>query len=347
MSTKVTQEILPFLREAVAPYPVSQRFVLMDTNTVLHCWPLVAEAIDVVPEHLIVVPAGDEHKTIYTAIGVWEKLSALGATRNSLLLNIGGGMITDLGGFVASTFKRGLSYVNLSTTLLGAVDAATGGKTGVNLNGLKNEIGVFKPAEEVIVGVPFFKTLSGENLISGYAEMVKHALIATEKDWKEALALNLNTIDWAELEQLLVRNIQIKEQIVEQDPTEKGIRKALNFGHTIGHAIETLSHRENAPVLHGYAILWGAVAELYLSVVKLGFPKAHLSELLRLKREFYGDFPFTCKAYESLFELMTHDKKNHSKEINFTLLKGIGQVVINQTATKEEIFEALDFVREN
>jgi 3-dehydroquinate synthase len=262
------------------------------------------------------------------------------------LISLGGGMITDIGGFTASTFKRGMRYINVSTTLLGAVDAATGGKTGINFLGLKNEIGVFAPAETVLINIDFFKTLDAANLRSGYAEMVKHALIDTRAEWESVLKYDLDKLDLAELKELLARSIRIKERVVEQDPFEANIRKALNLGHTFGHAFESWSYKTERPALHGYAVMWGLLCELYLSFVKLNFPKDELLRLKYLTKEYYGTFEFSCQEYEALFELMTHDKKNDSKEINFTLLANVGDIHINQTATKEEIFECFDFFRE-
>ena len=262
------------------------------------------------------------------------------------MINVGGGMITDIGGFTASTFKRGLRYINVSTTLLGAVDAATGGKTGINFMGLKNEIGVFAPADAVLINIDFFKTLDVENLRSGYAEMVKHALIDTKDEWEKVLKYDIEKFDLEELKLLLINSFRIKERIVEEDPYEANIRKALNLGHTFGHAFESWSYKTEKPALHGYAVMWGLLCELYLSHVKLNFPKEELLRLKYLKKEYYGTYEFHCQQYETLFELMTHDKKNESKEINFTLLGDIGDIRINQTATKEEIFECFDWFRE-
>jgi len=227
--------------------------------------------------------------------------------------------------------------------LLGAVDAATGGKTGINFRGLKNEIGVFAPADAVLINTDFFKTLDDKNFRSGFAEMVKHALIDTRKEWDEIQKFNLDTIDYKELRNLVDRSIRIKERIVAQDPKEQNIRKALNLGHTFGHAFESISYRKNTPVLHGYAVMWGLLCELYLSHVKLNFPKDDLLKLKYLIKENYGTFNIDCSDYDALFELMTHDKKNDSKDINFTLLSDIGVFHIDQTAAKEEIFECFDF----
>jgi 3-dehydroquinate synthase len=277
---------------------------------------------------------------------VWEYLSKNNASRKSLLINIGGGMITDLGGFGASTFKRGIRYINIPTTLLSVVDAATGGKTGINFCGLKNEIGVINPAEFVLINVDFFKTLDENNLLSGFSEMIKHALISSEENWKNIISFELDSFNLVALEPLLKDSLQVKENIVAKDPKEENLRKALNFGHTFGHAFESLSYEQGKPALHGFAVAWGMLCELYLSHTRLAFPKEILLVYRQILKDFYGFYTINCKDYKRIFELMTHDKKNESSQINFTLLSNIGEIKINQTATKDEIFEILDFYRE-
>ena len=254
-------------------------------------------------------------------------------------------MVTDLGGFAASTFKRGINYINIPTTLLSMVDASVGGKTGINFNGLKNEIGVFNNASTVILDTQFLKTLDEENIYSGYAEMLKHGLISNEAMWAELLRFDLEQPDLVALRSMVADSVAVKERIVTEDPTEKGIRKALNLGHTIGHAFESfaLTHE---PILHGYAVAYGLICELYLSCIKTGFPTDKMRQTVRFIREHYGMMTITCDDYPVLLELMTHDKKNVGDTINFTLLGGIGDIIINQTASKEEICEALDFYRE-
>ena len=333
------------LATVVRSLAVDRVFVLVDENTAQHCLPFL-DLSDLNP-CVIRIPAGDEFKTIDTAIEVWNRLVDGGATRSSLLVNVGGGVVTDLGGFVAATFKRGMRFVNVPTTLLGVVDAATGGKTGVNFRGLKNEVGAFAMPEKVVINPKFFETLDFKNRLSGYAEMLKHALIADPILLEQTLAFDLDGFDVKRLSVLLKENIDVKEKIVEIDPREVGQRKALNFGHTVGHAFESLSYEKGVPMLHGFAVMWGMVAELYLSLVKLRFDKAVLMRVLCFAKEYYGAFPFTCKEYDRLYELMLHDKKNSGGVVNFTLLAGVGDVRINQTVTKEEVFEALDFLREN
>ena len=299
---------------------------------------------------MITIGDTDENKTLDSLTHVWTALQQGGATRHSLLVNLGGGMVTDLGGFAASTFKRGLTYINIPTTLLSQVDASVGGKTGINFGGLKNEIGVFNSAASVILSTEFLHSLDHKNLLSGYAEMLKHGLISNEGNWAELLRFSfdygLQTMDYGLLGKLVAKSVAIKERIVEEDPTEKGLRKALNLGHTAGHALESLALEQGCPVLHGYAVAWGLVCELYLSVVKCNFPKNKLHQTVQFIKENYGDPILDCKQYERLYEFMTHDKKNEGGVINFTLLGDIGDIRINQQATKEEIFEMLDFLRE-
>ena len=341
----VTDRIEVELAAIVKALAVDRVFVLVDENTAECC--LSRVDLSEFNPFVIKIKAGDEGKTIDEAIGIWNELVDNGATRSSLLINFGGGVVTDLGGFVAATFKRGMKFVNVPTTLLGVVDAATGGKTGVNFRGLKNEIGVFAEAEKVLIDTRFFETLDFKNRLSGYAEMVKHALIADPILLEQTLSYDLDLFDGGCLSLLLKQNLDIKESIVERDPKEKGQRKALNFGHTVGHAFESLSYEVSRPMLHGFAVMWGMVAELYLSCVKLKFDKNILLQILAFTKEYYGAFPYTCKQYDRLYELMTHDKKNSGGLINFTLLAGVGDVRINQNVTKEELFEALDYLREN
>ena len=321
-------------------------FVLVDEHTAQHCLPLLRKGEPLADAYCIIIPAGDDHKHIDTLSKVWEQLSVQGATRHSLLINVGGGMVTDLGGFAAATYKRGIRCINVPTTLLAMVDAAVGGKTGINFQSLKNEIGAFYPADAVVVCADFLRTLDGANLCSGFAEMIKHGLISTEEHWARLMRFDLNSPDYEELQALIMESIHTKENIVEQDPKEQHIRKALNLGHTLGHALETLYMRRGMPCLHGYAVAWGLIGELYLSHVREGFPADKLRQTVTYIKEVYGMPEFDCKQYDDLYALMLHDKKNRGTEIRFTLLKGIGDIRIDCTVEREEIFEMLDFVRE-
>jgi 3-dehydroquinate synthase len=321
-------------------------FILTDENTERLCLPCLETIPEIRTAKQFRIPAGDEHKNLQTLSSVWEFLSQNGANRKSLLINLGGGMLTDLGGFAAAAFKRGIRFINIPTTLLGAVDAAVGGKTGVNFNGLKNEIGAFAPAIAVLIDSNFFRTLDSVNLLSGYAEMLKHALLNSPLALNNILKFDLENIDYQQLNDLLFESVLVKEQIVEQDPIEQGIRKALNLGHTFGHAFESLSYELQRPVPHGYAVAWGMVCELYLSFFKMGFDQKWLMKITRFVKEHYGVFAFNCTYYQRIYELMQHDKKNESQNINFTLLQVAGKFEINQTADKKEIDETLDFYRD-
>lgn len=296
---------------------------------------------------MITIAPTDEAKNISTLTKVWSALQEGGASRHSLMVNLGGGMVTDLGGFAASTFKRGMAYINIPTTLLAQVDASVGGKTGINFGGLKNEIGVFNCASSVILSSAFLRTLDKENLLSGYAEMLKHGLLSTKENWAELLCFDITNPDFDTLQMLVAKSVAIKEEIVNIDPTEKGIRKALNLGHTSGHALESLALEEERTILHGYAVAWGLMMELYLSAKKCSFPAKEMHQLENFVKEHYGKFLYECKHYDTLYKYMTHDKKNENGNINFTLMGAIGDIRINQTATKDEIEEMLDYYREN
>ena len=347
------------ISQAIADCPHDRLFVLTDETTSRLCLPVIADYESMAGAYPIVIPATDQHKNLESLAHVWSELQQHGATRHSLLVNLGGGMVTDLGGFAASTFKRGLHFINIPTTLLAMVDASVGGKTGINFGGLKNEIGVFNDSKYVILCTEFLKTLDHENIASGYAEMLKHGLIlrqafpvseATKADytamWAELVNFDLMNPDLKQLQRMVAESVQVKERIVEEDPHEHGIRKALNLGHTAGHAFESWAMMHK-PVLHGYAVAWGIIPELYLAVKKTGFPTQIMRQTVQFIRDNYGTLPITCDDYPTLLELMSHDKKNIAGVINFTLLGGIGDIRINQTATEEEIKEALDFYREN
>ena len=334
------------LTQAIGKCPHDKLFLLTDQHTHELCLPMLAGIAALRDAVEITIAPEDLHKNLDTLSAVWQALSSRGATRHSLLVNLGGGVVTDLGGFAAATFKRGIAYINLPTTLLAMVDAAVGGKTGINFNGLKNEIGAFYPASTVLLETEFLRTLDRRNFFSGYAEMLKHGLISDIPHWADLLTFDTDHPDYARLKQLVGRSVQVKEDIVRQDPHEHGLRKALNLGHTVGHAFESLALAQGRPVLHGYAVAWGLVCELYLSHLMTGFPRDKMQQTIRFIKENYGTFDFDCHHYERLYELMTHDKKNTAGIVNFTLLREVGNIALNQTADKNTIFEALDFYRE-
>lgn len=342
----ICQDFQQELTEAINLCAPDQLYILTDEITHKLCLPLLKGVETLKNAYQIVIEAGDIHKNLETLSYVWQTLSDNGATRHSLLICLGGGMVTDLGGFAASTFKRGIAYINIPTTLLAMVDAAVGGKTAINYNGLKNEIGVFQPAFRVLIETEFLRTLDAHNLYSGYAEMLKHGLISDYGTLNDLLAFNTDIIDYNHLKQLVAKSVSVKEEIVKKDPKEQGLRKALNLGHTIGHAFESLSLTQQRPMLHGYAVAWGLVCELYLSHVNVKFPRDTMRNVIHFIRENYGSFVFTCDDYDNLYQLMLHDKKNKGGIINFTLLSDVGELCLNQTATKSRIFETLDFYRE-
>ena len=321
-------------------------FVLTDETTQQLCWPKIKNFKALKNSTPIIIKATDTHKNLDTLSQVWQALSNGGATRHSLMINLGGGMVTDLGGFAASTFKRGIDFINIPTTLLAMVDASVGGKTGINFGGLKNEIGVFSDSRFVIINTQFLDTLDHDNICSGYAEMLKHGLISDERTWAELVTFDLDNPDLSQLQRMVAESIKVKERIVEADPHEHGIRKALNLGHTMGHAFESFAMRRGTPILHGYAVAYGLISELYMSARKTAFPTDRMHQTVRFIRENYGTLNITCDDYPTLIELMQHDKKNTSGIINFTLLGNVGDIRINQTANEEEIKEALDFFRE-
>lgn len=319
-------------------------FVLTDENTVGCVWPELAGQLP--QATVITIPAGDDNKNLATLSRVWQSLQDNGATRKSVLVNLGGGMVTDLGGFAAATFKRGMRFINVPTSLLGAVDAAVGGKTGINFNDLKNEIGTFKEAETVIISTRFFSTLPESELKSGFAEMLKHGLLDSKDAYRHLLASDFQTADAEQQLTLLEQSVNVKRRIVELDPCEKGLRRALNLGHTVGHAFESLALHRNRPIAHGYAVAWGLVAEAVLSHIEMQFPSTLLYELVATVYRIYGAFPITCDDYPTLLRYMRHDKKSEHGEYNFSLLRDIGDVVTGHACDEETVKTALDIYRD-
>ncbi len=332
------------LRKILENTDADRFFILTDTHSSRLCMPLLSELCQNFNILEITIGDTDAHKNLESLAKVWQSLGDNGASRKSVLINLGGGMITDLGGFAAASFKRGIRFFNIPTTLLGAVDASVGGKTGVNFNGLKNEVGVFAPAKAVLISTEFLSTLDEENIKSGYAEMLKHGLIDKPSHY-EAL-INYDFADVDRMLELMRMSVALKEEVVTKDPFEKGIRKALNLGHTVGHAFESLAFQRGEALLHGYAVAWGLVCELILSHRQCNFPLEILKQTASFVKNNYGYMPFTCKEYDALYEFMKHDKKNEGDGINFTLLTNIGGIEINQTATKENIFTMFDIFRD-
>lgn len=298
-------------------------------------------------DRCIVIPAGEPSKSLSEVQNIWTQLVESGATRRSLIVNIGGGMITDIGGFAASTFKRGLRFVNIPTTILGAVDAAVGGKTGIDFLELKNEIGVFSTADAVIISPLWFDSLPQNEILSGYGEMLKHALLSGQETLNPLLSHAPGRIPPAGMLPLLQQSVAVKERIVSADPHEQGIRKTLNLGHTAGHAFESLAMQLRHPIPHGIAVAWGLVTDLVLSSMLHHFPG---DDLHLFAQYVAANFPapyFECSHYDRLISLMAHDKKNdRSGQINFTLLRAPGNPCTDCIVSPSDIRIALDITRD-
>jgi 3-dehydroquinate synthase len=350
----LSQSSIRTILEGVAE---GQLFVLADVNTAACCLPIFADFIGEIPYHMLTLDAGESSKSIASVQLVWDFLLEHHATRQALLINLGGGMVTDLGGFAAATYMRGIRCVNIPTSLLAMVDASSGGKTGFDYRGVKNAIGTFSPPLATLIRADFLRTLPERELLSGIAEMLKHALIASPEEWIRLLQIldselpKDQLIDTLHQTGALQASIEIKEKVVAQDPCEQGMRKILNFGHTIGHAIESAaldaqhSATDSQPVAHGYCVLWGMVAEVYLSVVHAACPREILQQLVQVMLQYYGRPNCNCKQREQLIERMYHDKKNAAnKTPNFTLLKNIGEPIIDQHLEEKDIDEALEYL---
>lgn len=321
---------------------ISKVIILGDTNSFEHCLMPFIERLEHLSEYeMIEIDPGEENKNIATCTQLWETLAEIGADRRSLLINIGGGVVCDMGGYVASCYMRGIRFVNVPTTLLSQVDASVGGKTGVDLGKLKNIVGLFTLPEMVVVSSLFLSSLPQREILSGFAEMIKHGLIMSEKHWKELSSQADFSLE--KLEKLVYDSVKIKYEVVLEDPREKGIRKALNFGHTIGHAIEGhLMDSENA-ISHGHAVAVGMVAEVWLSVKECALDEHFASAFKEYIKGMYPSVNICEKDLPSIMALMAHDKKNTERGINFSLLKNVGEVSIDHYINEQEIKEAIRF----
>lgn len=333
-----------FLNRFVAEQRPSKIFLLADKYTNECCTPIVLSLLATdIPLEIIEIEAGETHKHIDTCTQVWYALSELGADRKSLLINIGGGVVTDLGGFVASTYMRGIPFINIPTSLLAMVDASVGGKTGVDLGALKNLVGVINNPQGVVIYPDFLATLPTEELRSGMAEMFKHGLISDESYWHKMC--NLSELTEAHLGSLIYESVVIKNEVVTQDPTEKGLRKTLNYGHTLGHAIESycLQNPNRERLLHGEAIAIGMVLATYLSVKELGFSMDKCDQVKAVLGEYFRKKEFTYEEITDICQLMRFDKKNVGGNVHFVLLEAIGKPKIDCIVPYEEIYKAFEY----
>lgn len=338
------EEGMPALNRFIAQENYSKIFVLVDTNTHIHCLSPFLSALETSLEiEVIEIDNGEEFKTIETCEGVWDALVHLGADRNSCLINLGGGVVTDLGGFVAATYKRGMDFINVPTTLLSMVDASVGGKTGVDLGSLKNLIGVIKNPKMVVVLTGYLESLPAKEMRSGLAEIYKHGLIADQEYWKNLTKLKELTTD--DLSQIIYDSVLIKNKIVLKDPFEQSLRKTLNYGHTLGHAIESycLKSEHKTTLLHGEAIAIGMILESYLSHHICKLEVEILNEISDVLTAMYEHTSFTPIEIKAIIENLKFDKKNSKGEINFVLLKDIGVPVIDQQASNALIVDAFAY----
>ncbi|MEZ4788259.1 MAG: 3-dehydroquinate synthase [Flavobacterium haoranii] len=330
-----------YLNEILQPNVYSKLFVLVDENTSGYCLPnFLAQIATEVEIEIIELEAGEEFKNIETCVQVWQSLIELGGDRKSIIINLGGGVVTDLGGFVACTFKRGIDFINVPTTLLSMVDASVGGKNGVDLGHLKNQIGVIKEPKAVLIDTHFLETLPQSEMLSGLAEMMKHGLISDKSYWDKFK--NLNNLKSEDLDGLIYESVLIKNKIVSEDLTENGIRKALNFGHTLGHAIESycLENTSKQNLLHGHAVAIGMILESYISKEKGLITNDEYQEIKYFINEYFDKVNFDENDIKEIIELLIFDKKNEFGKVQFALLKGIGNIQINETSSNELIFNA-------
>ena len=318
----------------------TQTLVLVDENTEGACLERFRSHF---PEkiHIINIPSGELNKTIETCQKIWLAMFAANADRRSVLICLGGGVIGDMGGFSASTFKRGIDFIQIPTTLLSQVDSSIGGKLGIDFAAVKNSIGVFANPKAVFISSDFLTTLSAREVRSGFGEIIKHALIADVEQWKDLIKIdNLTTVDW---DKIITPSLEVKQRVVEIDPFEHGLRKALNFGHTIGHAVESMALETKNPLTHGEAIAIGMICEAYLSHILRGLSEKELNDIVAFILKIYGKYNMQSFDFESLIALMRQDKKNDGAEINFTYLTKIGEVAVNCTATPQYIADSLNF----
>ncbi len=330
-----------FLAKSITPQLYSKIFIIVDENTSNECLPrFLANFATEVAIEIIELEAGEAHKNIETCLGIWNSLTELEGDRKSIIINLGGGVITDIGGFVACTFKRGIDFINVPTTLLAMVDASIGGKNGVDLGNLKNQIGIIREPKAVLIDTHFLSTLSAREMRSGLAEMLKHGLIYDKLYWNKFK--HLNNLSTDDLNSLIHESVQIKNIIVSEDLTENGIRKSLNFGHTLGHAIESylLEHPNKKSLLHGEAIAIGMILESYISKEKNLISEIEYLEIKELINSLYDKVEFNETDIQKVIELLIFDKKNEFGTIQFALLDGIGKIKINQTADNELIIKS-------
>ncbi|SFU72021.1 3-dehydroquinate synthase [Pustulibacterium marinum] len=334
------------LNEHLEKNNYSKIFILVDSNTNANCLPVfLPQLVTNCEVEIIEIEAGEIHKNIETCTGVWNAISELGGDRKSLMINLGGGVVTDLGGFVAATYMRGINFINIPTTLLSMVDASVGGKTGIDLGTLKNQVGVFCTPEMVLISTDFLNTLPSNEMRSGMAEMLKHGLIADENYWN--FFKNLQNLTLEDLDKLIYDSVIIKNNVVLQDLKESNLRKTLNFGHTLGHAIESffLNDESKTTLLHGEAIAIGMILAAHLSHQKLNFSIEKVDEIKSVILNYFEKVAIEENDLDTIISLMKHDKKNTYGTINFVLLEGIGNPTIDIKVDNNMILKAFEYYK--
>ncbi len=322
----------------------SRYIILVDENTRAYCWPLLQQKVNLPNPQIIEIRSGEQHKNIHTCTYIWKQLMDEKADRNALFINLGGGVIGDMGGFCAATYKRGIDFIQIPTTLLAQVDSSIGGKLGIDFGDVKNSVGLFTNPQKVFISPEFLETLPEREIRSGLAEIVKHSLIADSELWQKLQSIHqLNAVDWASL---LVPSLEVKKRVVESDPLEKSWRKTLNFGHTIGHALESWALATPQPLLHGEAVAAGMLCETYLSGTVSGLDRHEVEAISDFILRIYNKQRFDPASFPTLIELMKNDKKNQDGQINFTMLQAIGTPLINQSCTDQDIEQSLTYYLE-
>ena len=342
LGAKNTTSLIDSIGPLLTELKPSATFILVDTNTATHCLPVLRAALPVLAKAAVItIPAGEADKSVTSAQRVWQALIDARADRQAVLLNLGGGVVTDLGGFAAGCYKRGIRFINVPTTVLGQVDAALGGKTGVDFGGVKNVVGLFANAEAVVSDPVFLKTLPPREVRSGMAEMYKHALIHSPEHWLELQRTGGDLLAQANVAELIAKSQQIKSDIVAQDPHERGLREALNFGHSIGHAIESILLTSTVPALHGEAIAAGMICEAYLSQHLTGLAQAEVEDIESTLLQVYGKLPLRAHHLATLLALVANDKKNKHGTLRMSLLRRIGEPRLNVAVDASEVEQAV------
>ncbi|MDA7810218.1 3-dehydroquinate synthase [Flavobacteriaceae bacterium] len=319
----------------------SKIFIHLDSNTNKLCLNVFLKQFKEIDFEKLVSRPGEENKNIESCLLLWNNLSEHSGDRKSLIINLGGGVVGDMGGFIASTFKRGIDYVNIPTTLLSMVDASVGGKTGVNLDVLKNQVGTFYDPKMVIIDPLYLNTLEYSEILSGYAEIFKHSIISDLIFFDKLNSYNEN-LDFKNID-LIKASIEIKNRIVLLDPKEENERKALNFGHTLGHSIESFFLKSKNRLLHGEAIAIGMILASYISHKSLGFSIKDVEKIKQHILKIYKKISFTNNNVQDIINLLVHDKKNSHGKINFVLIKKIGKPVYDIEVRNETIIDAFNY----